>query len=62
MPKKYEKMGPFYKFTCFAHANLKKLLKPAYATLRESGHLSFSYPDDSYLQGDDDDPGKNTET
>jgi len=29
-----------------------KLLKPVYATLRQSGHLS-SYIDDSYLQGDD---------
>jgi len=30
-----------------------KLLKPVYATLRQSGHLSSSYIDDSYLQGDD---------
>ena len=29
-----------------------KLLKPVYATLRQSGHLSSSYIDDSYLQGD----------
>lgn len=46
----------------FCPRKFTKLLKPAYATLRESGHLSFSYTDDSYLQGDDDDPGKNTET
>lgn len=47
-------------FTCFP--NGVAFLKPVYATLMESGHLSFSYTDDSYLQGDDDDPGKNTET
>jgi len=30
-----------------------KLFKRVYATLRQSGHLSSSYIDDSYLQGDD---------
>ena len=52
-------MGQFYKFTCFPNGlafcprKFTKLLKPVYATLRQSGHLSSSYIDDSYLQGDD---------
>ena len=52
-------MGQFYKFTCFPNGlaffswTFTKLLKPVYATLRQSGHLSSSYIDDSYLQGDD---------
>ena len=56
---KFEPMGQFYKFTCFPNGlafcprKFTKLLKPVYATLRQSGHLSSSYIDDSYLQGDD---------
>ena len=30
-----------------------KLLKPAYSTLRQHGHLNIGYLDDSYLQGSD---------
>ena len=30
-----------------------KLMKPVYCTLREAGHLSVGYIDDSYLQGND---------
>ena len=29
------------------------LMKPVYSSLREQGHESSSYIDDSYLQGDD---------
>jgi len=56
---KFQWMGQFYKFTCFPNGlalcprKFTKLLKPVYATLRQSGHLSSSYIDDSYLQGDD---------
>lgn len=52
---KFEWMGQFYQFTCFPNGlafclrKFTKLLKPVYATLRQSGHLSFSYIDDSYL-------------
>ena len=28
-------------------------MKPVYCTLREAGHLSVGYIDDSYLQGND---------
>lgn len=51
----FEWMGQFYQFTCFPNGlafclrKFTKLLKPVYATLRQSGHLSFSYIDDSYL-------------
>jgi len=47
-----------YQFTCFPNGlafcprKFTKLLKPAYATLRQMGHLSVSYIDDSYLQAD----------
>ena len=56
--KKYltlEWMGQFYKFTCFPNglAFCPRKLKPVYATSRQSCHLSSSYIDDSYLQGDD---------
>ena len=30
-----------------------KLLKPAYCYLRQKGHLSSGYTDDSYLQGEE---------
>jgi len=56
---KFEWLGQFYKFTCFPNGlafcprKFTKLLKPVYATLRQSGHLSSFYMDDSYLQGDD---------
>ena len=30
-----------------------KLLKPVYGNLRQQGHESSGYIDDSYLQGDD---------
>lgn len=30
-----------------------KLMKPVYSSLRQQGHESSSYIDDSYLQGDD---------
>lgn len=47
-----------YQFTCFPNGlalcprKFTKLLKPAYSTLRQMGHLSVSYIDDSYLQAD----------
>lgn len=56
---KFEWMGQLDKFTYFPNKltfcprKFTKLLKPVYATLRQSGHLSSSYVDDSYLQGDD---------
>ena len=44
-----------YKFVCFACCPrmFTKLLKPVYANLRQQGHESSGYIDDSYLQGDD---------
>ena len=56
---KFEWIGQFYKFTCFPNGlafcprKFTKLLKPVYATLRQSDHLSSSCIDNSYLQGDD---------
>ena len=50
---KFEWMGQSYKFICFPNGlafcprKFTKLLKPVYATLRQSGHLSSSYIDDS---------------
>jgi len=50
---KFEWMGQFYKFTCFPNGlafcprKFTKLLKPVYVTLRQSGHLSSSYMDNS---------------
>lgn len=50
--------GNLYKFVCFPNGlafcprKFTKLLKPVYAHLRQLGHLSASYIDDSYLQGD----------
>ena len=55
----FEWMVQFYKFTRFPNGLafcpiiLLLLLKPVYATLRQSGHLSSSYIDDSNIQGDD---------
>ena len=52
-------MGQLYQLRCFPNGlascprKFTKLLKPVHATLRQSGHLSFSYIYDSYLQGDD---------
>ena len=37
----------------FLSAKFTKPLKPVYPTLRQSGHLSSSYIDDSILQDDD---------
>ena len=48
-----------YAFTCFPNGlafcprKFTKLLKPVYSTLRQLGHVSSPYIDDSYLQGDD---------
>ena len=42
-----------FQWAGFLSAKFTKLLKPVYATLRQSGHLSSSYIDDSNLQGDD---------
>ena len=51
--------GQLYKFVCFPNGlaccprMFTKLLKPVYANLRQQGHESSGYIDDSYLQGDD---------
>ena len=51
--------GQLYKFVCFSNGltccprMFTKLLKPVYANLRQQGHESSGYIDDSYLQGDD---------
>ena len=56
---KFSWKGKLYKFTCFPNGlalcprKFTKLMKPAYGYLRQQGHLSVSYIDDSYLQGDD---------
>lgn len=48
----------YYKFTCFPNGlaccprKFTKLMKPVFATLRKGGHISASYIDDTYLQGD----------
>ena len=48
----------YYKFTCFPNGlaccprQFTKLMKPVFATLRKEGHISASYIDDTYLQGD----------
>ncbi|KXJ15837.1 Retrovirus-related Pol polyprotein from transposon 412 [Exaiptasia diaphana] len=53
---KFKWRGNLYKFTCFPNGlalcprKFTKLLKPVYSTLRQMGHLSVSYIDDSYLQ------------
>ena len=51
--------GKVYNFTCFPNGlalcprKFTKHMKPAYCYLRQQGHFSVSYIDDSYLQGDD---------
>ena len=59
--KKYLKFswhGKLYQFTCFPNGlafcprKFTKLLKPVYSTLRNLGHRSVAYIDDSYLQAD----------
>jgi len=56
---KFEWQGKLYKFTCFPSGlalcprKFTKLLKPVYCYLRQKGHLSSGYIDDSYLQGDE---------
>lgn len=48
-----------YAFTCFPNGlascprKFTKLVKPVYSVLRQLGHLSSPYIDDSYLQGED---------
>lgn len=55
---KFEFDNQLYKYTCFPNGlapcprKFTKLLKPVYCHLREKGHLSSGYIDDSYLQGD----------
>ena len=56
---KFEWEGSLYAFTCFPNGlascprKFTKLLKPVYSVLRQLGHLSSPYIDDSYLQGED---------
>ena len=53
---KFSWRGKLYQFTCFPNGlafcprKFTKLLKPVYSTLRNLGHLSVAYIDDSYLQ------------
>ena len=55
---KFSWHGKLYQFTCFPNGlafcprKFTKLLKPVYSTLRNLGHLSVAYTDDSYLQAD----------
>ena len=48
--------GTLYQFTCYPNGlaccprKFTKLMKPVYCTLRQAGHLSVGYIDDSYLQ------------
>ena len=54
---KFEWGGKLYQFTCFPNGlafcprKFTKLMKPAYAVLRQLGHINSPYIDDSYLQG-----------
>ena len=54
---KFQWKGRLYQFTCYPNGlaccprKFTKLLKPVYCTLRQAGHLSVGYIDDSYLQG-----------
>ena len=56
---KFKWKGTLYQFTCYPNGlaccprKFTKLMKPVYCTLREAGHLSVGYIDDSYLQGND---------
>jgi hypothetical protein len=51
--------GKLFQYTCFPNGlafcprKFTKLMKPIFATLRDHGHLSVGFIDDSYLQGDD---------
>ena len=55
---KFSWRGKLYQSTCFPNGlafclrKFTKLLKPVYSTLRNLGHLSVAYIDDSYLQAD----------
>ena len=55
---KFSWNGILYKFTCFpnglalAPRKFTKLLKPVYSSLRQKGHISSPYIDDSILMGD----------
>ena len=52
---KFSWRGKLYQFTCFPNIlafcprKFTKLLKPVYSTLRNLGHLSVAYIDDSYF-------------
>ena len=54
---KFEWGGKLYQFICFPNGlafcprKFTKLMKPAYAVLRQPGHINSPYIDDSYLQG-----------
>ena len=54
---KFEWNNMLYKFTCFLNGlafcprKFTKLMKPVFATLRQLGHLSSGYIDDSWLMG-----------
>ena len=54
---KFEWNNMLYKFTCFPNGlafcprKFTKLMKPVFATLRQLGHLSSGYIDDSWLMG-----------
>ena len=56
---KFQWENKLYAFTCFPNGlafcprKFTKLLKPVYSVLRQLGHASSPYIDDSYLQGDD---------
>ena len=56
---KFQWENKLYAFTCFPNGlafcprKFTKLLKPVYSVLRQLGHVSSPYIDDSYLQGDD---------
>ena len=56
---KFQWANKLYAFTCFPNGlafcprKFTKLLKPVYSVLRQLGHVSSPYIDDSYLQGDD---------
>lgn len=54
---KFEWGGKLYQFTCFPNGlafcprKFTKLMKPAYAVLRQLGHINSPYIDESYVQG-----------
>ena len=54
---KFEWGGKLYQFPCFPNGlafcprKCTKLVKPAFAALRQLGHINSPYTDDSYLQG-----------